>query len=241
MGGWFADEKKSDDIGFGLVGASVGGDGKTASEDDELAEYLKTLKFKTQQQSEKGKVTLDAELSPGKKPGTTGGGGDGSGGGGSTVTRKPTVVDDFIRNFFVKLQLRKSLEAFQTEWYELSASGKLNAEDVGEVNNGMADIYIRNEQLDQAVKSLRAEVARMTRVADQARSTWDKFKHERDFHRMHHRRVVQEKNSLIRDMKRLKKTIFTFQPLLTEAKKKYEGAMKETVCNTDSQTRDTTL
>ena len=38
-----------------------------------------------------------------------------------------------------------------------------------------------------------------------AKSTWDKLRKERDFHRLHHRRIVQEKNQLLLDIKRLKK------------------------------------
>ena len=34
-----------------------------------------------------------------------------------------------------------------------------------------------------------------------ARGTWDKLRKERDFHRMHHRRVVQEKQRLVTDLK----------------------------------------
>ena len=32
------------------------------------------------------------------------------------VTQKPEVVDDFIRNFLVKMGLLKTLEMFETEW-----------------------------------------------------------------------------------------------------------------------------
>lgn len=39
----------------------------------------------------------------------------------------------------------------------------------------------------------------------QASATWDKFRKERDFHRMHHKRVSQEKNKLIHDMQVLKR------------------------------------
>ena len=39
----------------------------------------------------------------------------------------------------------------------------------------------------------------------QASATWDKFRKESDFHRMHHKRVAQEKNRLISDLQRLKK------------------------------------
>jgi hypothetical protein len=80
------------------------------------------------------------------------------------VTERPTVVDDFIRNFLIKIGMKKTLETFQvcvrelvscssdqcclqTEWYELKAKGKLNPEDVGVV----PDIYARNEKLDDQV------------------------------------------------------------------------------------------
>lgn len=32
------------------------------------------------------------------------------------VTQKPEVVDDFIRNFLVKMGLSKTLEMFEIEW-----------------------------------------------------------------------------------------------------------------------------
>ena len=31
----------------------------------------------------------------------------------------------------------------------------------------------------------------MQAIAERAQGTWDKFRKERDFHRMHHKRVVQ--------------------------------------------------
>jgi len=115
------------------------------------------------------------------------------------------------------------LEIFNTEWYELAEHGKLNEEDIGVVS----DIYQRNENLDDQVKTLREEVTKSRTIAEKARGTWDKFRKERDFHRMHHRRVVQEKNVLIRDMKRLKKHYSTFEPALKAMREKYEGAMKD--------------
>lgn len=32
------------------------------------------------------------------------------------VTQRPEVVDDFFRNFLVKMGLTKTLEMFETEW-----------------------------------------------------------------------------------------------------------------------------
>ena len=59
------------------------------------------------------------------------------------------------------------------------------------------------------------------------RNTWDQLRKERDFHRMHHRRVVQEKNSLIKQLKRLKKYCDAYEPTIQALKAKYESAMKE--------------
>ena len=50
---------------------------------------------------------------------------------------------------------------------------------------------------------------------------------ERDFHRMHHRRVVQEKNTLIDNLTKLRKHYDSYEPALQHLKKKYEVAMRE--------------
>ena len=57
--------------------------------------------------------------------------------------------------------------------------------------------------------------------------TFDKFRKERDFHRMHHRRVVQEKNKLTNDLARLRKHYLSYEPTLADLQRKYEVAMKE--------------
>jgi hypothetical protein len=54
------------------------------------------------------------------------------------------------------------------------------------------------------VAALRRELDNAKLIASKASATWDKFRKERDFHRMHHKRVAQEKNKLVGDMKRLK-------------------------------------
>merc|ERR1719201_3293038 len=89
------------------------------------------------------------------------------------------------------------------------------------------DLYARNQDLFEEVAVLRQELDKARQVALKAKQTWDKFRKERDFHRMHHRRVTQEKNKLIVDLKRLKKHYEQYEPTLTELRHKYECAMKE--------------
>lgn len=57
----------------------------------------------------------------------------------SQVTRRPEVVDDFFRNFCVKMGLEQTLNMFETEWYELKATGKLR-NDPGT----LPDVYLHN-------------------------------------------------------------------------------------------------
>mmetsp|Transcript_23353 Transcript_23353/g.59646 ORF Transcript_23353/g.59646 Transcript_23353/m.59646 type:complete len:578 (-) Transcript_23353:57-1790(-) len=150
---------------------------------------------------------------------------DGAGGDGSLakVQQRPQVIDDFFRNFLIKYGMKRSLESFQTEWYELQQSGKFKDSELQVV----PDIYTRNHGLYEEVVMLRKEVEKARAVAATAKQSWDKFRKERDFHRMHHRRVVQEKNKLIVDLKRLKKHYEQYEPTLTELRHKYEVAMKE--------------
>jgi len=136
---------------------------------------------------------------------------------------RPSVVDDFIRNFLIKIGMSRTLDAFNSEWYELQSKGKLSEEDVGVV----PDIYLRNQALDEQVKALRMQLKKMEEITAKAQGTWDTFRKERDFHRMHHKRVVQEKKKLIVDIKRLKTHYAGYEPTLNELRGKYEAAMKE--------------
>ena len=107
------------------------------------------------------------------------------------MAKRPEVLDDFIRNFLIKMKLEKTLESFQAEWYELTQKGILTEEDVGVV----PDIYLRNQQMDDNVKYLRTELDKARKIAEHAESMFDNLRKERDFHRMHHKRVVQERTS----------------------------------------------
>lgn len=138
--------------------------------------------------------------------------------------KRPLVVDDYIRNFLVKLNMQKTLAAFQAEWYSMKQAGQLHEEDAA-----VPDLYARNEALDRQVRQLRQEVEDMRALASNYKGTWDKFKKERDFHRMHHRRVQQEKSGLLRDLKRLQSHYSTFEPALEAARKKYEAVAKEKI------------
>uniref|UniRef100_H3B6C1 Sperm associated antigen 16 n=2 Tax=Latimeria chalumnae TaxID=7897 RepID=H3B6C1_LATCH len=139
------------------------------------------------------------------------------------VSRRQEVVDDFLRNFLVKMGMTRTLDCFQTEWYELIQKGLLNHEDVAFV----PDVYVHNQLLGNEIKSLRKELDSYKQAADKAHGTLVKLQKERDFHRMHHKRVVQEKNRLINDIKRLKKHYESYEPLLKQLNEKYQAALRQ--------------
>lgn len=136
---------------------------------------------------------------------------------------RPSVVDDFVRNLLIKAGMTRSLDTFNTEWYELESKGKLPPE----LSSAVPDIYLRNDDLEMQTRSLREQVEKMRQVATKAQTTWDKFRKERDFHRMHHKRVCQEKNKLLDDIKRLRNHLRSYEPMIEELKRKKEVTMKE--------------
>ena len=57
--------------------------------------------------------------------------------------------DEFIRNFFIKFGMRKTLEAFQQEWYEHKAHQTLPA-----VLPEIPEIYRKNAELSDELAAL---------------------------------------------------------------------------------------
>ncbi|KAK3787722.1 hypothetical protein RRG08_019859 [Elysia crispata] len=139
------------------------------------------------------------------------------------VIQKPEVVDDFVRNFLIRMGLNRTLDCFQTEWYELQERGLLGYTDIGTV----PDVYTRNQELEDEIDFLKKETVKFRNAALKAKETYVKLRKERDFHRMHHKRIVQEKNKLIDDIKRLKRHYSQYAPNMEALRSRYEAAMKE--------------
>jgi len=140
------------------------------------------------------------------------------------VSRKrPEVTEDFVRNFLVRMNMMATLDCFQTEWYEFKEKQILKEE----YSSNVPDIYIRNRQLDEKVNSLQIDLDKYKDAANKSKEIHLKLRKERDFHKMHHKRIVQEKDKLISEIKRLKQHYESYEPTLKALRNKYEAAMKE--------------
>ncbi|XP_061096944.1 sperm-associated antigen 16 protein [Conger conger] len=139
------------------------------------------------------------------------------------ICQIPEVVDDFVRNFLVRMGMHETLDCFQTEWYEMVYKGQLNTEQVGIV----PDAYTQNQLLDSELQNVQRERDDYREAAFKAGEALVRLRKERDFHRLHHKRVAQEKNRLIEDLKRLKKHYTSYEPAMRMLTNKYQAALKQ--------------
>ena len=72
--------------------------------------------------------------------------------------------------------MRRTLESFQQEWYELKAKSALQQD-----MPALPQIYRRNAELSDELASLQEELDEARIIAEKARSTYDKLRKQRDF------------------------------------------------------------
>ncbi|XP_017695034.1 PREDICTED: sperm-associated antigen 16 protein-like, partial [Lepidothrix coronata] len=71
-----------------------------------------------------------------------------------SVCEVPEAMDDFFCNFLVRLGMSRTLNCFQTEWYELTERGVLTVKDAGLVPT----VYTHNQQLQAENMSLKKDL-----------------------------------------------------------------------------------
>nr|XP_054113887.1 sperm-associated antigen 16 protein isoform X3 [Callithrix jacchus] len=135
----------------------------------------------------------------------------------------PEVIEDFLCNFLMKMGMTRTLDCFQSEWYELIQKGVTELRSVGNV----PDVYTQIMLLENENKNLKKDLKHYKQAADKAREDLLKIQKERDFHRMHHKRIIQEKNKLINDLKGLKLHYASYEPSLRVLHEKHHTLLKE--------------
>ena len=98
--------------------------------------------------------------------------------------------------------MKKTLDSFQQEWFELKAKCQL---DISKMPP-LPEIYRVNAELSDELSALQQELDEARITAEKARSTYDKLRKQRDFQKINHRRVQQEKQKLNGDIGKLKKS-----------------------------------
>lgn len=143
----------------------------------------------------------------------------------SPVTHPPEPVDAFLRNFLHQMEMTQTLECIQTEWAELELKGLADAQQVGVV----PEVYSENQRQHAELETIRREGEEYRLAASAAAVLLDKARNARDVQKLHHQRVVDEKNKLIQEMRRLKARCNTYEPELKRLNEKYQAALKQTM------------
>ncbi|MBZ3876275.1 Sperm-associated antigen 16 protein [Sciurus carolinensis] len=107
--------------------------------------------------------------------------------------------------------------------YELIQKGVTELRTAGSV----PDVYTQIMLLDNENRNLKKDLKHIKQAADKAREDLLKTQKERDFHRMHHKRIVQEKNKLINDLKGLKLHYASYEPTIRVLHEKHHALLKE--------------
>lgn len=141
----------------------------------------------------------------------------------SIASSKQENSDEFLRNFFIKFGMKRTLDSFQQEWFELKAKGQLDTSKLPQI----PDIYRVNGELSDELAVMQQELDEARILAEKARSTYDKLRKQRDFQKINHRRVQQEKQKLNNDISKYKKSYEHNQEQFKTLSTNYETAVKE--------------
>lgn len=129
--------------------------------------------------------------------------------------------------------MQKSFHAFQSEWYDMVQSGKLRVEP----NEAVPDCYVENQRLEAEIEKLRREVNRRVAEANKVVAMAATLKKERDFHRISHRRVKEEKRDLMTAASRAEESTESIREALDIMREKYQKVMRQKTTATISLDR----
>ncbi|KFQ20412.1 Sperm-associated antigen 16 protein, partial [Merops nubicus] len=116
------------------------------------------------------------------------------------VLETDEAVDDVFCRFLDRLGMSRTLNCFQAEWHEFIEKGVIKTEDTGLVPT----VLVHNQQLEDENMLLRKELGNYKLALSKAKETMVKLHRERNFHRMRHDQLIQEKKRFICDVKRLR-------------------------------------
>ena len=77
--------------------------------------------------------------------------------------------------------MKKTMNTFQQEWYDLQKKGVFQDTGIGLIT----DISNKNDKMQAKVDKMREELKSAKVIADEAKSTWEKLRKERDYHKNH--------------------------------------------------------
>ncbi|KAM8822696.1 sperm-associated antigen 16 protein-like isoform 1-T1 [Spinachia spinachia] len=153
----------------------------------------------------------------------------------ASTTRRTQAVDAFMRHFLLQMSMTETLDCFQAEWDEMAQKGPV----VTGQSGVLPDVYAENQRLHSELKDARREGEEHRLAASAVAGTLARVQKDRDLHRMQHNRVVQEKNAVIEEIRKLTVRCSRYEAALKRATEKYQAGSRQTMLATSK--RDKTL
>lgn len=91
----------------------------------------------------------------------------------------------------------------------------------------ITDSKNKNDKLRSKIDKMKVELQEANVIAEQAKSTWEKLRKERDFHKTHQDRVNGEKVTISQNIKKMKDLHEEYEEKIEEISRKHLHAVKE--------------
>lgn len=147
------------------------------------------------------------------------------------ITQIPETVDDFLRNFLRRAGLSWTLSSFETEWYgsvqKLLTETRTTAETETTGILFIPDALTHRRLLQTELDSVRGETDELRQEVLETAESLVLMQREGCFHRLQSRRVAEQKNALIKDLKQLKEHLESYEPVLRQLNEKYHAALRQ--------------
>ncbi|XP_072306522.1 sperm-associated antigen 16 protein-like [Eucyclogobius newberryi] len=142
------------------------------------------------------------------------------------AARDTETVVDFLRTFLSQMEMTDTLDCFQAEWHEMVENGRIvNAKR----DDVMPRVYIQNRHLENEVRKGQREIEELTQAITDAEEAAVKSQKARNFHWLRHKRLIQEKNRIIGDIRKLTAQCNDFQPKVKQMNEKYQRLVQQTM------------
>ncbi|KAK5612087.1 hypothetical protein CRENBAI_000755 [Crenichthys baileyi] len=129
----------------------------------------------------------------------------------------PESVDDFLRNFLRRLGLTRTLSNFEVEWYSSTQTSS---------SFFIPDALTHQQILQKELDTVHRDTKLLQKEVLEAAQSLVRMQRERDFHRMQHHRVSEQKNSIIKDYKQLQEHLENYEVALKQLEEKHQAALR---------------
>ncbi|CAL1596846.1 unnamed protein product [Knipowitschia caucasica] len=133
-----------------------------------------------------------------------------------------TMVN-FVRSFLSQMGMTDTLDCLQAEWHDMAQHGQITSD----AKQFDVTPYLHDHYLENELKSALNEREQYKQAITAAEEALVKIRKSRDFHWLRHNRLLQEKNKLLEDIRKLTAQCKEPHPKLKQMKENYQKLLRQ--------------